>query len=107
MKKLLVSSKAQVWHFDHNGNRVEGPHKNLWGDVSDLRGDVTDLRGDVSGVRGRVSGIQGDVSGLRGDVSGVRGNVSGIWGNVDMCEITDAEREAGVDISYLILGKED
>ena len=93
MKKSLVLTKVRVWHFDGNGTRVEGPHKDIWGDVSRIWGDESGVCGDVTGLCGDVTGLCGDVSGLRGDV--------------DMCEITDAEREAGVDISYLILGKED
>ena len=63
---------------------------------SGLRGNVTDLSGDVSG-------LSGDVSGLRGCVSGLRGNVTGLRGNVDDCELSKAERDAGIDVNTLIL----
>lgn len=54
----------------------------------------------VDGVHSRLSG---NVSGLRGDVTGLRGNVTGLSGNVDSCEITDAEREAGVLVEDLVV----
>ena len=47
-------------------------------------------------------GISGDVSGISGNVSGIRGDVSGIWGNLDECELTDEEREQGVQIEDLL-----
>ena len=51
---------------------------------------------------GDVSGIRGNVSGIRGNITGITGDVTGITGNVDMCEITDTEREAGVYIRRLV-----
>lgn len=74
----------------------------LSGDVTELTGDVTGIGGDVTGLVGNVSGIYGDVSWLIGDVTGISGNATGIAGDVDACEITDAERASGVDISDLI-----
>ena len=46
--------------------------------------------------------IEGAHSGIRGDVSDIRGNVSGIRGNLDDCEITDADREKGININDLV-----
>ncbi len=60
------------------------------------------IRGDVSGLRGDVSGLSGDVSGLSGDVSGLSGDVSGLSGDVDACELTYADRMAGVDVHDLV-----
>jgi len=68
-----------------------------------LRGNVTGLRGNVSGLRGNVTGLRGNVSGLSGDVSGLRGNVTGLSGDVDYCDISDAERDAGVAVATLVL----
>jgi hypothetical protein len=42
------------------------------------------------------------VTGIRGNVNGISGNVTGIWGDVDDCEITDEEREKGVDVKSLV-----
>ena len=61
----------------------------LIGDVSCLRGDVTGLSGYVTSLSGYVTGLSGDVSGLRGDV--------------DLCDISQADREAGIDIETLVL----
>ena len=49
-----------------------------------------------------TSCLQGNVSGLRGDVSGLSGYVTGLWGNVDECELTESDRQAGIEISDLI-----
>ena len=47
---------------------------------------------------GRVS----DRGNLRGDVSGLRGDVSYLRGDVDDAEISDRDREKGINISDLI-----
>ena len=60
------------------------------------------LTGDVSGLTGDVSGLTGHVSWLRGDVTWLTGDVTGLWGDVDDCEITAAERAAGVDVATLV-----
>ena len=46
--------------------------------------------------------LTGQHPGLRGNCSGLRGNCTGLWGNLDVCELTGAERRAGVDITKLI-----
>ena len=46
--------------------------------------------------------LTGDTSQLYGYVTGLRGDVTGLCGYVDRCELTDAEREAGVDIASLV-----
>ena len=96
MKKMLKKSENKCWYFV-DGTRTDGT-------PPDLRGDVSCLCGDVSGMFGNVSDLSGNASGLRGDVSGIRGNVSGIRGDVSDCEISDEDRENGVDISELIAG---
>ena len=80
MKNLLSKSKANIWWYDDDDNRLE--------DGSLPPG----LRGDVSGLSGYVSGLRGDVSGLRGDV--------------DDCEITIEERLATVYVSQLVATEE-
>ena len=81
MKRALrTTNTTRLYHFI-DGVRIAGAPSGLWGDVSGLRGDV---------------------SGLRGDVYGLRGDVSDLRGNVDECEITDEERENGVDVSTLV-----
>ena len=40
--------------------------------------------------------------GLSGDVDGLRGDVSGLSGDVDKCEITEDERNAGLDVESLV-----
>ena len=94
MKNLLSKSKANIWWYDDDDNRLE--------DGSLPPG----LRGDVSGLRGDVSGLRGDVSGLSGYVSGLRGDVSGLRGDVDDCEITIEERLATVYVSQLVATEE-
>jgi hypothetical protein len=100
--KKITSLESSLVFFDENG-RVSD-RGNLRGDVSYLRGDVSYyLRGDVSCyLRGNVSYLRGDVSGLRGDVSGLRGDVSYLRGDVDDAEISDRDREKGINISDLI-----
>ena len=73
MKKILTKTTTDPYYLK-DGVRVEGIHAELSGDVSHLSGDVT----------------------------GLSGYVSGIYGDVDACEITNEERERGVDIKDLI-----
>ena len=88
MKKALTkNTKKKCWYFVE-GEKIYGVHPILWGDVTDLWGDVTDLSGDASD--------------LWGDVTGLRGNVTGLSGDVNYCEISDKEREEGVDVSVLV-----
>jgi len=96
MKPLLKREEPKCYHF------VGG--EKIYGAPSGLSGDVTGLRGNVTGLRGNVTGLSGDVTGLWGDVTGLRGNVTGLWGDADACEITDEEREAGIDVALLIGG---
>ena len=60
------------------------------------------VSGDLTGVRGDLSNVSGDLTGVSGDLSGVRGCLTGIRGNVDECELTDTDRETGVDVADLI-----
>ena len=46
--------------------------------------------------------ISGNLSDISGDLSGIRGNLTGIRGNLTDCQITDAERENGINILDLI-----
>lgn len=80
MKAKLNRSAQILWHVV-DGKRIDGVHKK---------------------IRGNVSGIWGDVSSISGNVSGIRGNVSGIRGEVDSCELSEADRNKGVDIADLI-----
>jgi len=75
--------------------------------VAMLRDDRT-VRPDITGIihdglRGNVDGLYGFVSGLRGNVDGLRGNVDGLRGDVDYCDISDAERNAGIAVATLVL----
>ena len=61
--KPLRRAKPTIWHFNAAGQRVEGAHENL---------------------RGNVSGLSGNVSGLSGNVTGLSGDVTGLWGDLDL-----------------------
>ena len=93
----------------------------IWGNVSpgltgkissELWGDITELWGEVSpGLMGNVTRLIGEISpelwgkispGLQGDVTGIGGNVTGIIGDINECELTDKEREKGIDIAQLV-----
>jgi len=102
MKKLLKKISGISIYYIKDGVRHDGAHENISGDMSGISGNVNDIYGDVSDIYGDVSGISGDVSGICGNVNGIYGNVSDISGNVDGCEITNAEREKGIDIVELI-----
>ena len=88
MKKTLTKTISQTFYYK-NGERIEGVHNGINGDVSDIYGNVSGISGNVSGIRGNVSGIYGDMS----DISG----------NIDNCELTNEEREVGVNIKDLVI----
>ena len=100
----IIVTKDNMWEYWLHGNLIGicGDVTGIRGDISDLYGDVSGIIGNVSGIIGNVSGIRGNVSGIRGDVSCINGDVSGIRGNLDKCNITDDEREKGIDINDLI-----
>lgn len=75
MKPMLTKAAPPPLYYYRSGMRIEGPHPGLWGDVH------PELRGNVSGLWGYVSGLRGDL---------------------DACEITDAERENGIDVATLV-----
>ena len=54
------------------------------------------------GVPVFMADVKGDLTGISGDLSGVSGDLTGIRGNLDACEITLAERAAGVNVADLI-----
>ena len=81
MERKLQRITIRIYHYDNNGEYVSGKHTRLTGNVSWLRGDVSGLKGYVSGLRGYVSWLRGDVN---------------------ICNITDKERAAGIDIEQLV-----
>ena len=107
MKRNLRKDNV-LWHIK-NGERIDGCHDQISGDVTGLMGDVSWLIGDVTGIWGNVSGIIGNVTGIWGNVSGIIGDVTGIWGDttgvrgdVDDCELTAQDRKNGVKVEDLI-----
>ena len=101
MKKKLTKIKTSTYYFV-NGEKREDVPSGIRGDLSGVRGDLSGVRGDLSNVRGDLSGVRGALSGIRGDLSGVWGDLSNVRGDLDACEITAAERAAGVIVSDLI-----
>ena len=61
------------------------------------------ISGDPFGICGDISSIFGNVTGIFGNVTGIRGDVTGIRGNQDCCEISNEERENGIEIKDLLI----
>ena len=94
MKAALTLVKVEIYcHV--NGEEVNGPPPGV-------RGNLTGVCGNLTGVCGDLTDVRGNLTGVRGNLTGVCGNLTDVWGNVDVCEITDAERQSGVDVSLLI-----
>jgi hypothetical protein len=72
--------------------------KACWGDLSGVSGNLTGVYGDLSGVRGDLTGVSGNLTGVSGDLSGV-------CGDLNDCEITDEDRDKGINIEELICKK--
>ena len=96
MKRLLQKSMTSFYHY--TGGEM------VYGAPSGIEGDLTGIEGDLTGVRGDLTGIGGDLTGVRGNLAGVRGNLTGVMGDLDACEITEEERQMGIDINELVQG---
>ncbi len=88
MKKALTKIEKGFYHWN-NGKRVKGIHKGIIGDVTGISGDVTRITGDVSEIYGNVTEIFGDVTDISGDFND--------------CNITDEDRQKGINITDLII----
>lgn len=70
-----------------------------------LIGDASAIKGNPDKLYGTINvNAKGDWSGLTGDVTGIEGDATALRGNLDLCQITDQERQNGIDIKDLIVG---
>ena len=88
MKKALTKKELRTYYIK-DGVRTGGVPEGITGDLTYIRGNLTDITGDLSGITGNLTGIRGDLS--------------GIYGNLDNCEITQEDRDRGIDVSELIV----
>jgi hypothetical protein len=122
VKKCLTQTTADtapvhlaIWYFERGVkiykispcvcgdlSGVRGDLTGVSGYLSGVRGDLTGVRGDLTGVYGDLTGVSGDLTGVYGDLTGVSGYLSGVRGDLDDAEITNADRELGVNIADLI-----
>ena len=72
MKKALTKQK-ELYHYV-NGGKIDGVHDNITGDTSNISGDVSNISGDVSYISG----------------------------DLDDCDITEEEREKGINVKDLV-----
>ena len=105
MKRKLSRRSYSAWHY-RDGEYMEGPPPGVYGNLSNVYGNLTGVYGDLSGVYGDLTNVHGNLSGVCGDLSGVYGDLTGVQGNLDKCEITDKDRQPGIDINDLIESKE-
>jgi hypothetical protein len=61
------------------------------------------LKGDCSGLYGDCTWLKGYCTRLTGDCSWLYGDCTWLKGNLDECEITEKDREKGIDISELVM----
>ena len=96
--------KESVWdlYYYINGKKVLGKNELMLGNCTDLRGNCTGLWGDCSGLWGNCTGLRGNCTGLSGDCSGLKVDCTGLRGNLDLCEITDLDRQSKIKIKDLI-----
>ena len=87
IKGLKRESASELYHF-HNGKKVLGKNELMLGNCTGLSGDCT--------------GLSGDLSGLWGNCTGLWGSCTGLSGNLDLCEITDLDRQSRINIRDLI-----
>lgn len=95
-------TKSKILYYVVNGTKMVGKHNLLSGVIEGLYGDCSKLRGDCSGITGNCSNLEGFCSNISGNVTGVHGCCTEITGDIDSCNITEDERNKGVQISDLV-----
>ena len=108
-RKPLTRREFVVLYHHTQGELCHGPHSLMRGDCTGLRGDCTGLFGDCSGLRGDCSGLRGectilsgDCTNLFGDFTDLFGDCSGLSGDFDDCELSETDRNNGVNILELV-----
>ncbi len=94
------SLRRSLWET-YDVSNLTGDVSGLWGDCSELRGHCENLRGSCNGL-GDVSGLTGSISVLTGNCTGIWGDCTGLIGDLDSCEISEEDRDAGININDLI-----
>ena len=109
MIKGLKKESATELYYYINGKKVLGKNElmlgycsGLWGDCTGLLGNCSGLWGDCTGLRGNCTDLCGDCTGLRGNCTWVHGSCTGLWGNLDLCKITDLDRQSKINLDDLI-----
>ena len=89
--------KESVWdlYYHINGEKVLGKNELM-------RGGCTSLSGDCSGLWGDCTGLWGDCTDLRGNCTGLWGDCTGLRGDLDLCKITDSDRQSKINLDDLI-----
>lgn len=97
MKRNLT--KKEPLFVIKDGKKIVITNKNL----SELFGDCVNIHGNCSNLYGKCSlALCGSCSHLSGDCTGIKGYCTGLSLNLDDYEITDEEREKGIDINKLV-----
>jgi len=80
MKKALILEKRELYYYQNGQKKIV---------------DYQNYKTYPPYISGNISG------GLSGNISGIRGCVDNIIGNLNDCNITEKEREKGIDIKDL------
>ena len=89
-----------LWYIDKK-KKIEGSHKNLYGDVQAIHGNCTavwgqvSIKGDVSGLKGSLTALTGSCKGLTGSIGRLHGDISRITGSVNSKLIGDVSELEG------------
>ena len=95
-------TKSKILYYVVDGTKMVGKNVYLLGKAEGLYGDCSELRGNCSGITGDCSDLEGFCSNISGDVTGIHGCCTEIAGDLDSCNITDDERNKGIQISDLV-----
>ena len=87
IKGLKKESATELYHYE-NGKKVLGKNKLMHGNCTDLWGNL-DLWGNCIEFSRRMHRDAG-------------ANVQGLSGHLDLCEITDSDRQSKIKIKDLI-----
>ena len=84
---LKKESATELCHYI-NGEKFLGKNKLMHGNCADLCGDC--------------SSLQGNCTELWGNCTGLWGKCTGLWGDLDLCKITDLDRQSKINLDDLI-----
>ena len=102
MKKALTKKNKELYFYNEKVKKCIVDYKDKKTYPKNIKGDISEIWGNISGLWGNIGELWGNINGLRGNISGLLGDATNISGDIDDCELTDKDREKGININDLV-----